>query len=170
MFARRIVNRAMLNRAVQNIAQRRGVVAIKKLYTAEATADALGRGGSVKSTEGFGAKLALPKALGGPGNDAATVNPEILFAAGYSACFMGALNAVAGKHGVKIPKESTVTARVAIGPPLEGTGFGLAVDLDVVLPGLANEAAEKVVTAAHQICPYSNATRNNIEVNVNWKN
>ncbi|KAJ3217939.1 hypothetical protein HDU67_006967 [Dinochytrium kinnereticum] len=160
------VSRIAARHSVRNVVQRRGVVTIKKLYTAEATADASGRGGAVKSTEGFATKLAYPKALGGPGNDATNANPEILFAAGYSACFMGALNAVAGKMGVKIPSTSTVTSKVSIGPPVGGVGFGLAVDLDVALPGLEKDIANKVLAAAHELCPYSNATRNNIEVNV----
>ncbi|KAJ3104137.1 hypothetical protein HDU97_009488 [Phlyctochytrium planicorne] len=148
------------------LGQRRTVTTIKKLYTAEATADSAGRGGKVTGSEGFNVNLAYPKALGGPGNDATNVNPEILFASGYSACFMGALNAVAGKTGVKIPKESTVTAKVAIGTPVGGQGFALAVDLAVALPGLEKAVAQKVVDAAHQVCPYSHATRGNIEVNV----
>ncbi|KAI8853610.1 OsmC/Ohr family [Chytridium lagenaria] len=167
-------SRIVRNSAVRQVVQRRGIVKIKPIYTAEATADALGRGGSVKGAEGFTAKLAYPKALGGfslfvlkARERCNHANPEILFAAGYSACYVGALNAVAGKLGVKIPKDTTVTAKVHIGPPVDAPGFALAVDLDVKLPGLDAESAKKVVAAAHDACPYSRATKGNIEVNIN---
>jgi Ohr subfamily peroxiredoxin len=130
------------------------------LYTAEATAVG-GRDGGVKSADGvLDLSLAVPKELGGPGG--AKTNPEELFAAGYSACFHSALKLVASKAKVNV-HDSTVTARVGIGPNDAG-GFGLEVELDVVLPKADLESAESVVRAAHQVCPYSNATRGNIPV------
>jgi osmotically inducible protein OsmC len=129
------------------------------LYTAEVTSTG-GRDGSVKSSDGkLDLKLAMSKELGGPGGE---TNPEQLFAAGYAACFQAALKLVAGKQ--KIPVNgNTVTARVGIGPNDAG-GFALEVDLLIVIPGLDQAKAEELVNAAHQVCPYSNATRNNIPV------
>lgn len=94
----------------------------------------------------------------GPGN-----NPEQLFAAGYSACFLGAMKFVASQGGPKVPADTTVTAEVGIGPRSEG-GFGITVALEVKLPGLVRHDAEALVQKAHQVCPYSNATRNNVDV------
>ncbi len=105
--------------------------------------------------------LSTPKPLGGAGGEG--VNPEQLFAAGYAACFIGAMKAVAGGLGLKVPAEAAVDSTIGIGPRLEG-GFGLTVALAVTLPGIARDSAEKLVEAAHQVCPYSNATRNNIDV------
>lgn len=133
----------------------------KVLYTTSASATG-GRDGQAATTDGtFSVKLATPKELGGgggPGN-----NPEQLFAAGYSACFIGAMKFVASKGGPKMPADAKVTATVGIGPRAEG-GFGLEVALAVALPGLAKAEAEKLVHEAHQVCPYSNATRGNIDV------
>jgi osmotically inducible protein OsmC len=109
-------------------------------------------------------KLAMPKELGGAGGEG--TNPEQLFAAGYSACFLSALKGVCHAQKVKLPSDASVMATVGIGPRDEG-GFGLAVDLVVTLPGLDRPTAEQVVAAAHQVCPYSNATRNNIDVTLN---
>ena len=94
-------------------------------------------------------------------------NPEQLFAAGYSACFLGAIKAVAAsdKSGPKVPQDSTVTATVGIGPRSEG-GFGITAALEVSLPGLEKSQAEALVQKAHQVCPYSNATRNNVDVQI----
>ena len=106
-------------------------------------------------------KLTTPKELGGaggPGN-----NPEQLFAAGYSACFIGAMKFVASQGGPKVPADDTVTATVGIGPRSEG-GFGLDIALEISLPGLGQAEAEALVEKAHQVCPYSNATRNNVDV------
>ncbi|WP_375459887.1 organic hydroperoxide resistance protein [uncultured Enterovirga sp.] len=108
-------------------------------------------------------KLATPKELGGPGGEG--TNPEQLFAAGYSACFLSSLKLAGNQQKVEIPTDTSVTAMVAIGPRTEG-GFGLAVELLVDLPGLDRSAAEQLVAAAHQVCPYSNATRNNVDVAV----
>jgi Ohr subfamily peroxiredoxin len=130
-------------------------------YTTTATATG-GRDGRAATKDGaFDVKLALPKELGGkggPGN-----NPEQLFAAGYAACFLGALKHVAGQSGPKIPDDAKVTAAVGIGPRSEG-GFGLDIGLEVALPGIERAAAEALVQKAHQVCPYSNATRNNVPV------
>jgi lipoyl-dependent peroxiredoxin len=130
-------------------------------YTTEATAVG-GRDGSAKTADGsLNVKLALPKELGGaggPGN-----NPEQLFAAGYAACFLGALKAAAGQEKVRVPPETTVTATVGIGPRSEG-GFGITAALKVTLPGIERSQAEALVAKAHQICPYSNATRGNVDV------
>ncbi|MDE2516886.1 MAG: organic hydroperoxide resistance protein [Rhodospirillales bacterium] len=130
-------------------------------YTTSATAIG-GRDGSARTAEGnFSVKLAVPKELGGPGGDGA--NPEQLFAAGYSACFLGAMKAASGQLKIKVPVDTTVTATVGIGPRSEG-GFGITAALAINLPGLDRAEAEKLVAAAHQICPYSNATRNNVDV------
>ncbi|UEM06253.1 organic hydroperoxide resistance protein [Skermanella rosea] len=130
-------------------------------YTAEATATG-GRDGRAATTDGtFEVKLATPKELGGAGGDGN--NPEQLFAAGYAACFIGAMKVVAGQEKVKMPADTSVTASVGIGPRSEG-GFGLAVALRVSLPGLDHAQAETIVEKAHQVCPYSNATRGNIDV------
>lgn len=132
---------------------------MEALYTAEVTATG-GRGGRAKSADGtLDLALAVPKGLGGPGGEG--TNPEQLFAAGYAACFGGALGVVTRMQKVQSGPPQ-VTARVSIGK--QGEGFGLAVELRVHLPGVALEQAEALVAAAHQICPYSNATRNNIDV------
>ena len=133
------------------------------LYTATATASG-GRDGSARTDDGvLDVALTTPRARGGPGTAGAT-NPEQLFAAGYAACFDSALRFVARSQGVTVT-ESAVTAEVGIGPNATG-GFGLAVALTVSLPGLERDAAQKLVETAHQVCPYSNATRGNIEVSL----
>jgi Ohr subfamily peroxiredoxin len=106
-------------------------------------------------------RLSTPKELGGAGGEGN--NPEQLFAAGYSACFLGALKFVAAQEKVRVPDESTVTATVGIGPRSEG-GFGLDVALRVALPGVERSQAEALVHKAHQVCPYSHATRGNLDV------
>jgi Ohr subfamily peroxiredoxin len=134
------------------------------LYTTKATANG-GRDGRAKTADGsLDVALATPKELGGGGGSGN--NPEQLFAAGYSACFLGAMKAVAAKGGPKVPAETTVTATVGIGPRSEG-GFGLDIALDVSLPGVPKEEARELVDKAHQVCPYSNATRGNIDVRLN---
>jgi osmotically inducible protein OsmC len=127
------------------------------------TASAVGGRDGEAHTEGgsFAVKLATPKELGGAGG--AGANPEQLFAAGYSACFIGALKAAGRQLKLKVPAETKVTATVGIGPRSEG-GFGITADLRVQLPGVDRAEAEKLVAAAHQICPYSNATRGNVDV------
>jgi Ohr subfamily peroxiredoxin len=133
-------------------------------YTTSATAHG-GRDGRAATKDGaFEVKLATPKELGGAGG--AGNNPEQLFAAGYSACFLGAMKFVASQGGPKVPENTSVTATVGIGPRSEG-GFGLDVQLDVSLPGMDKAQAEDLVQKAHQVCPYSNATRNNVPVRLN---
>ena len=127
------------------------------------TASALGgRDGEARSEEGnFSVKLSTPKELGGAGGDGA--NPEQLFAAGYSACFIGALKVAGQQLKLRVPADTKVTTTVGIGPRSEG-GFGITADLRVELPGIDRADAEKLVATAHQICPYSNATRGNVDV------
>lgn len=132
----------------------------KVLYRATATATG-GRDGRATSSDGaLDAKLTTPKELGGAGGDG--TNPEQLFAAGYSACFLGALKFVAGREKVTLPAGTTVEGKVGIGPI--PTGFGIEAELTVALPGLPHEQADALVQQAHVVCPYSNATRGNIEV------
>lgn len=131
------------------------------LYTTKATATG-GRDGEAATADGsFKVKLSTPKELGGGGGSGN--NPEQLFAAGYSACFLGAMKFVASQGGPKVPKDSTVTATVGIGPRSEG-GFGIDVGLEIALPGVPKPEAEALVAKAHQVCPYPNATRNNVPV------
>ncbi len=134
---------------------------VKVLYktTAKATG---GRDGTAATLDGaFNVKLSTPKELGGGGG--AGNNPEQLFAAGYAACFIGAMKAVAAGGGPKVPADASVTSTVGIGPRSEG-GFGLDIDLAVSLPDLERADAEALVAKAHQVCPYSNATRGNVDV------
>ncbi len=133
---------------------------IKPLYTATATATGGRDGRAVSSDNLLEVKLSTPRELGGQGGDG--TNPEQLFAAGYSACFIGALKFVAGQQKQQLPAETAVTGKVGIGQ-IPG-GFGLEVELNVSLPGLEQTAAEQLTEAAHKVCPYSNATRGNIEV------
>lgn len=133
---------------------------MKTLYTTSVTAKG-GRDGHVKSENGIlELDVRTPKALGGASDDFA--NPEMLFAAGYSACFDSALNLVIKRSKIETG-ETSVQAKVSIGQ-IEKGGFGLAVELDVNIPGVSLEEAQSLVEQAHQVCPYSNATRNNIEV------
>lgn len=130
-------------------------------YRTSATATG-GRDGRARSEDGrLEVQLATPKELGGAGGEG--TNPEQLFAAGYAACFLGALKVAGQQLKVRVPAETSITATVGIGPRSEG-GFGITADLGVTLPGVDRADAQKVVEAAHQICPYSNATRNNVEV------
>jgi lipoyl-dependent peroxiredoxin len=131
----------------------------KVLYTAVATSTG-GRDGKSISSDGLlSVRLAPPKELGGPGG---ATNPEQLFAAGYSACFIGALKHVASLQKIAVPADTSITASVGIGPI--PTGFGINAKLVVSVPGVDRAVAQKLVDAAHQVCPYSNATRGNIEV------
>lgn len=130
-------------------------------YTAQATATGGRDGRSVTQDGTLDVKLSTPKELGGAGGDG--TNPEQLFAAGYSACFLGALKFVGGQEKVKIPAETTVTATIGIGPRAEG-GFGITAALKISLPGIERAQAEDLVAKAHQVCPYSNATRGNVDV------
>jgi Ohr subfamily peroxiredoxin len=138
---------------------------MKILYTAHATATG-GRTGEAKSSDGqLAVKLVTVKELGGPGGDG--TNPEQLFAAGYSACFLSALKLVAGQQKKALPADASISADVGIGPQDSGVGFGLAVTLNVSIPGMDRAEAEKLVEATHQVCPYSNATRGNVDVKLN---
>lgn len=135
---------------------------MKKLYTANAIATG-GREGRIKSDDGvLDFRVEIPREMGGRGG--AFTNPEQLFAAGYAACFDSALNLVARTQKIKL-KDTKVTASVSIGQNDDG-GFSLAVDLSVSIPQIERETAQKLVEQAHQVCPYSNATRGNIEVNL----
>lgn len=137
------------------------------LYRTEATATG-GRTGTARTADGaFEVRLVTPKELGGPGGSGN--NPEQLFAAGYSACFLGAIKFVAGQKKVKIAEDSTVTAQVGIGPRDDGQGFGLDVALSIDLPGLDRETAEAIMQQAHIVCPYSHATRGSLDVRLSLK-
>jgi osmotically inducible protein OsmC len=132
----------------------------KILYTSEATAQG-GRGGHVHTSDGrLDLPLDVPAEMGGPGGPG--TNPEQLFAAGYAACFQSALMRVATAQRLAIPR-SKLTARVGIGPASEG-GFGLAVELDLEAPGLDRAQATTLMKQAHELCPYSRATRGNLDV------
>jgi Ohr subfamily peroxiredoxin len=131
----------------------------KVLYTAKAHTTG-GRDGRAVTDDGLlDVKLSPPKAMGGAGN---ATNPEQLFAAGYSACFMGALKHVAGMKKVAVPADAAIDASVDIGPI--PAGFGISAKLVIHLPGLDRAVAQDLVNSAHQVCPYSNATRGNIDV------
>lgn len=131
----------------------------KIVYTAHASSTG-GREGQTRSSDGFlDVKLVLPKEMGGAGGG---VNPEQLFAAGYSACFLGAMKFVAGQQKITLPAETKVEGSVGIGPI--PTGFNIAVELSINIPGMDHAAAEALVEKAHGVCPYSNATRGNIDV------
>lgn len=132
----------------------------KILYTAKSTATGGRDGRAVSSDQVLNVSLATPRELGGAGG--VGTNPEQLFAAGYSACFLSALKLVAGKAKVALPAESSITGTVGIGPA--AVGFALKVQLDISVPGLPKEQVQQFVEAAHQVCPYSNATRGNIDV------
>ena len=136
-------------------------MSVKVLYRTSARATG-GRDGHSATLDGaVDVKLSTPKELGGAGEPG--VNPEQLFATGYAACFLGAIKFVALQAGPKVPVDATVTSTVGIGPRAEG-GFGLDIGLEISLPGVERSAAEALVAKAHRVCPYSNATRNNIDV------
>jgi osmotically inducible protein OsmC len=133
------------------------------VYTASATATGDGRGGHTRSSDGvLDLDLAVPKEMGGPGGH--LTNPEQLFAAGYAACFHSALKLVAGKQKITLT-DTAITVDVGIGPNGQG-GYGLSVAIEAELPGLDEATAHSLIEAAHQVCPYSNATRGNVEVNL----
>lgn len=132
----------------------------KVLYQAQATTTGGREGRSVSSDGVLDLRLSTPRELGGAGGPG--TNPEQLFASGYSACFIGAMKFVAAQRKIALPADTAITAKVGIGPLPQG--FGIEVDLAVSLPGMERAQAEALVHAAHQVCPYSNATRNNIDV------
>ena len=132
----------------------------KIVYRAHATATG-GRDGRARTSDGnLDVKLSVPKEMGGGGG--AATNPEQLFAAGYAACFLGAMKFVAGQKKIQVPADTAIDSSVGIGP-IPG-GFGIEVDMNIKLPGMDRAQAEQLVEAAHKVCPYSNATRNNIDV------
>ncbi len=136
------------------------MTSITPLYTAHAKATG-GRDGSAATNDGrLRVKLSVPKELGGPGGEG--TNPEQMFAAGYAACFIGAIKFVAGRDKVAVPTDTSIESSVGIGQI--PAGFGIDVQLKVSLPGVARETAERLVNEAHKVCPYSNATRGNIDV------
>ena len=132
----------------------------KVLYRAHATATGGREGHASTSDKAVDVKLTTPKELGGAG--AAGANPEQLFAAGYAACFIGAMKFVAGQSKTKLPDDLSINSTVGIGQ-IPG-GFGIEVDLQISAPGMDKAAVQTIVDAAHHVCPYSNATRNNIDV------
>lgn len=134
----------------------------KAVYTAKAKATG-GRDGRATSSDGIlDVQLAVPKEMGGPGGG---TNPEQLFAAGYSACFLGAMKFVASRDKLNMSKDAYIEGEVGIGPI--PTGFGIEVTLNIHLEGMDQAEAQKLVDAAHIVCPYSNATRGNINVTLN---
>ncbi|KAJ2799350.1 hypothetical protein H4R20_004480 [Coemansia guatemalensis] len=142
----------------------RRFITIKPIYTAEVTSTGGRNGHAVSSDKFLDVELTLPKELGGPGSEG-KVNPEQLFAAGYSACFQGAMGLAAKGINVKLPETNKVTAAVGIGQHPQG-GFGLSVELRISIPGLDKATAQKVVDEAHRLCPYSRAIRDNVDVNL----
>lgn len=134
----------------------------KVLYRAQATATGGRDGRAVSSDNQLDVQLSTPRELGGAGG--VGTNPEQLFAAGYSACFIGAMKAVAGMQKISLPADLSIDASVDLGKV--GQGYGIAARLAVSLPGMDRAAAQALVDAAHQVCPYSNATRGNIDVTI----
>ena len=141
-------------------------MSIEVVYTAESTATGGGRDGHVKSTDGMiDLDTRPPKAMGGSGEG---VNPELLFSAGYAACFLGALRLVAGKEKIELDDATGITAQVGFGKDSDG-GFGITGSLIGYLPGLDQSQADDLMAKAHQVCPYSKATRGNIDVELSAK-
>ena len=139
-------------------------MSVEVKYKTSATAIG-GRDGRTLTEDGkIDLQLAVPKELGGPGGEG--TNPEQLFAAGYAACFLGAVKVAGQQLKVSIPSDASVTATVGIGARSEG-GFGITAELGIRLPDVDQTRARQVVGLAHQICPYSNATRNNVDVSLN---
>jgi Ohr subfamily peroxiredoxin len=139
---------------------------MKVLYTTKATSTG-GRTGHSKTEDGIlDLDLVTPKELGGQGNapGGKGTNPEQLFACGYSACFLGAMKYVAGQEKLKLSDSTTVTATVGIGPRDDGKGFGIDVELAIKIPDMDRATAENLVQKAHVVCPYSHATKGNVDV------
>ena len=135
----------------------------KVLYRASAKATGGREGQAVSSDQILNVKLTTPKELGGAGGNG--TNPEQLFAAGYSACFLGAMKFVAMQNKIQLPADTSITGEVGIGPIPQG--FGIEVQLNISVPGMEKQEARALVDKAHQVCPYSNATRGNIDVRLN---
>ena len=135
----------------------------KTLYTAHATTSGGRAEGKSRSSDGnLEVTLNMPKELGGNGKG---TNPEQLFASGYSACFLGAMKTVAGEKKIALPRDTSITADVGFGPLAGGKpGYGVSVAMAISVPGMEHAQAQALVDAAHVICPYSNATRGNIDV------
>ena len=130
------------------------------IYTAEATSSGGGRDGRVRTSDGIiDQDLKMPPALGGPGG---ATNPEQLFAAAYATCFHGALHLVAGNKKITVPDGATVDASVSLSP--DDTSFAISATINAHLPGLDQAQADELVEGAHQVCPYSKATRGNVDV------
>lgn len=130
------------------------------IYTTDATSSGGGRDGRVSTPDGIlDQDLKMPPALGGPGG---ATNPEQLFAAAYATCFHGALRLVAKNKGVQVPDDATVNASISLAP--DDTGFGIGAVVTAHLPGLDQAQADELVEGAHQVCPYSKATRGNVDV------
>lgn len=140
---------------------------MQAIYSATATSTGGRDGRSISSDNKLDLSLSTPKELGGAGGEG--TNPEQLFAAGYSACFIGALKLVASQQKIQVPADVNVTATIGIGPNTKGEGFTISADLEVNIPGVEKDAVEKLAEAAHQVCPYSNATRGNIDVTISVK-
>ncbi len=141
-------------------------MSIEVVYTAESTASGGGRDGHVKSTDGrIDLDTRPPKEMGGSGEG---VNPELLFSAGYAACFLGALRLVARNGKIDLDDATAITARIGFGKDSEG-GFGLTGQLIGYLPGLEQQQADELMEQAHQVCPYSKATRGNVGVELSAK-
>ncbi|BBY06090.1 organic hydroperoxide resistance protein [Mycobacterium noviomagense] len=141
-------------------------MSIEAIYTAESTATGGGRDGHVKSSDGrLDLETRPPKPMGGSGDG---TNPEQLFSAGYASCFLGALRLVAGRNKVTLPDNTEVTVKIGIGRTPEG-GFGLTGNIVGTLPGLDQKDADDLMHQAHQVCPYSNATRGNVDIDVSAK-
>ncbi|MEW9797275.1 organic hydroperoxide resistance protein [Alteromonas sp. CYL-A6] len=135
---------------------------MKALYTATAKATGGRDGRAVSSDNKLDVALSTPAGLGGAGGDG--TNPEQLFAAGYSACYIGALKFVAGQKKVSLPNDLSVESDVGIGENDRGVGFAISVDMRVSLPGIDKETGNMLIEEAHKVCPYSNATRGNIDI------
>ncbi|MFC5577756.1 organic hydroperoxide resistance protein [Lysobacter niabensis] len=132
----------------------------KALYTATATATGGREGRAISSDNALDVQLSTPRELGGAGGPG--TNPEQMFAAGYSACFIGAMKAVAAREKIALPADVSIEGHVGIGPIPDG--FGIQAELRISLPGMERDAAQTLISKAHQVCPYSNATRGNIDV------
>jgi osmotically inducible protein OsmC len=140
---------------------------IEVVYSTESTATGGGRDGHVKSDDGrIDLDTRPPKAMGGSGEG---TNPEQLFSAGYAGCFLSALRLVAGKAKVKLDDATTVTVQIGLGTDSSDGGFGLTAKIVGYLPGLDQSDASDLVEAAHEVCPYSKATRGNIDVDISVK-
>lgn len=134
------------------------------VYSTSATSTGGRDGQSVSEDNRLSVTLSTPKELGGAGGEG--TNPEQLFAAGYSACFIGAMKFVAGAEKLKLPQDLSVKATIGIGQNDKGPGFAISAALSVNLPGMEKDVAEALIAKAHQVCPYSNATRGNVDVQV----